>query len=384
MPQKDTIKPKDIAGLETGLPLVSGSSQERFFQALVDYFINWSACNATSIAGGKVASNQALLVVYSESPRLEPGIPAAFTTKPKEEFAALFTLADGVAVAGESLSEIISHVPDFKNGATDAMHFVKEHLQADQTFALLMFGQNRVLVHDAGVPISDWLHKPRVIEIKQIPNSAITPEMIGEQLDEFHNDALSTHRGTIARLMWERFEEPKLSVLKQKPELHVQSGLLTFFRGIYREKVAAVDEEVSLNEGRVDVRIVRFDHTKRRLITMIELKVLDPSDSDEKNLAWAHKGIQQAHDYKKTNYTDAAFACIYDARRSKADKMPALQPDADAKGVLLKVQPMEVPDPRPPKKAKSGVVMPLKLPRASRQARKATSGSTAKVLPKTS
>lgn len=381
MSQPSTIKLQDIMGLDTGLSLVSGSPQERFFQTLVEYFVNWSAANATSIAAGHIGRDRALLMMYSESPKLEPGIPAAVIINPKVVFAALYTLDDGVGVAGESLSEVIQLVPHFKDGATEAMQFVQQHLQADQTFALLMLGQSRILVHDSGVPIEDWMHKQRVIEIKQIPNAAITPEMIEQQLGEFHNDALSTHRGTIARLMWDIHEEPKLSVLKRKPELHVQSGLLTFFRGIYREKVAVVDEEVSLNEGRVDVRIVRFDKTNRRLITMIELKVLDPTDSDPTNMAWAHKGIQQAHDYKKANYTDAAFACIYDARRSKDDQMPTLQPDADEKGVLLKVLPMAVPAPRPRKKGNGDAVIdvkPVKVPSVPPSAKKSALNPAAK------
>jgi hypothetical protein len=216
-----------------------------------------------------------------------------------------------------------------------------------------MFGQSRMLVHDSGVSIEEWAHKQRVIEIKQIPNASITPQIIDQQLDEFYNDALSTHRGTIARLMWQIREEPLLSLLGHKPELHVQSGLLTYFRGIYREKVAVVDEEVSLNEGRVDVRLVRFDHTNKRLVTMIELKVLAPQETDPVNLAWAHEGIEQAHKYKRSNFTDAAFACIYDARRSKVDTMPSLKQDADTKEVVLKLYPMPVPPPRKKKKAPS-------------------------------
>jgi len=380
MNQLSTIKRQDIIGLDAGLSLVSGSPQERFFQTLVDYFVSWSAVNATLISAGRIEPDRALLMIYSESPKLEPGIPAAVIVTEEVVYAALNTLSNGVAVAGESLSEVIQLVPHFKAGATEAMNFVKKHLRADQSFALLMLGQSRILVHESGVPIEDWVHKQRVINIKQIPNADITPEMIGQQLDEFHNDALSTHRGSIARLMWEIREEPKLSVFKDKPELHVQSGLLLFFRGIYREKVAVVDEEVSLNEGRVDVRIVRFDKTGRRLITMIELKVLDPSGSDPANLAWAHKGIQQAHDYKKSNYTDAAFACIYDARRSKGDQMPTLQPDAVEKDVLLKVLPMEVPAPRPRKKSSGDAadVKPVKVPRVATSAKKSTINPAAK------
>lgn len=353
MARQSAIKSQDIAGLDSDLSLVSGSPQERFFQMLVDYFNNWTVANAAPIAAGQIPRDQALLMLFSESPKLEPGIPENLIVSRKPVFAALYTLDDGVAVAGESLSEVIRLVPSFSQGADEAMAFVQQNLKADQSFALLMFGQSRMLVHDSGVPIEEWIHKQRVIEIKQIPNAAITPQMLGEQLDEFYKDALSTHRGTIARLMWNIREEPLLSTLKEKPEQTVQSGLLTYFRGIYREKVAQVDEEVSLNEGRVDVRLVRFDNTNRRLITMIELKVLDPQNSDANNLAWAHKGIQQAHDYRKSNYTDAAFACIYDARRSKDDTMPTLPPDAKAKDVMLKVHPMTVPSPRQ-KKDKGG------------------------------
>lgn len=379
MARQKSIKRQDIAGLDSDLSLVSGGQQERFFQALVNYFKEWSVANAEPIKAGHIPRDRALLVLFSESPKLEPGLPENLIVTRKQVFAALYMLDDGVAVAGESLSEVIHLMPSFNDGAGEAMAFVQQHLKADQTFALLMFGQGRMLVHDSGVPIDEWAQRQRVIEIKQIPNAAITPQIIDQQLDEFYNDALSTHRGTIARLMWDVREEPVLSVLRHKPELHVQSGLLTYFRGIYREKVAVVDEEVSLNEGRVDVRLVRFDRASRKLVTMIELKVLVPQDSDPKNLAWAHEGIDQAHGYRKTNYTDAAFACIYDARRNKADTMPSLQPDADAKDVLLKLYPMPVPPPRKKKKeagdtavksAKAGVVLP--------PAKKAENGSASK------
>jgi hypothetical protein len=379
MTQKSTIKLQDIAGLDAGLSLVSGAPQERFFQALVDYFIKWLAANSASFSAGKIKSDRALLVLYSESPKLEPGIPAGVSVQPTEVFSALLTLDDGVAVAVESLSEVIHHVPHFNNGATEAFQFVRQHLEANQTFALLMLGQSRMLVHDEGVPIDEWMQKPRTIKIKQLDESEITPELIEQQLDEFHNEALASYRGTIARLMWQIEEEPTLSVLGHKPELHVQSGLLTYFRGLYRNKVATVDEEVPLTEGRVDVRIVRFDKANQRFITMIELKVLDPESSDKKNLAWAHKGIEQAHGYKKTNNAEAAFACIYDARRRKADRMPTLKPDADAKGVVLKVQPMEVPDPRPRKKDKDETAAkPVKAPRATQAAKKSTNSPVAK------
>ncbi|WP_323123239.1 hypothetical protein [Burkholderia alba] len=380
MRQQSTISRQEVVGLDAGLSLVSGSSQERFFQALVDYFIQWLTCHTTSVAAKNIKSDQALLVVYSESPKLEPGIPTSVSVQPAEVFASLLTLDDGVAVAGESLSEVIQHVPHFNNGANEAFHFVRQHLEADQTFALLMLGQGRMLVHDKGVPITEWMKKPRTIKVEQLDEAAITPALIEQQLNTFHKEALASHKGTIARLMWQIEEEPTLSVLGHKPELHVQSGLLTYFRGLYRSKVAVVDEEVTLTEGRVDVRIVRFDKAAQCLITMIELKVLDPRSSDKKNLAWAHKGIEQAHDYKQTEGAEAAFACIYDARRNKA-AMPTLKSDADEKGVLLKVQPMEVPDPRPVKKGKSGVVTGAVHPngsRATRAEKKPASGSVAK------
>ena len=391
MSQQSTITRQDIAGLDTGLSLVSGPPEERFFQTLVEYFIKWLVAHSTSIAAGLIKRDQALLMLYSESPELEPGIPASVSVQPTEVFTALLTLEDGVAVAGESLSEVIQHVPHFKNGATEAFQFVRHHLKADQTFALLLFGQNRMLVHDKGVGIEDWINDPRVVEIKQLDASVITPAQIEKELDAFHKVQLESYRGTMARLMWQIFEEPKKSVLGPEPELHVQSAMLTHFRGVYRGKNALVDEEVALNEGRVDLRIARFDSASKEVITMIELKVLTPEKSDVANLAWAHKGIEQAYGYKKTINTDAAFACIYDARRTKVDTMPTLQPDAEAKDVILKLHAMEVPEPRRRKKDKddsAAVTKPVKLPRATPLAKKfkgnpaAKKRATAKTSPK--
>lgn len=371
MKGKRVLRPTDLAGLETGLSQVSGTPQERFFQQLVAYFIGWLEANSRPIADGRVADDRALLVVYSESPKLDTGIPASACVEATEVFAALCTLSDGVAVAVESLSQVIRLVPHFKGGATEAFEFIRDHLTVDRTFALLMFRQDRILVHDEGVEIEAWLRAPRVVKVQQMAEAAITPDLIDTQLDEFHSDALASPQGTTARLMWQISEEPKLSVLGPKPELHVQSALLTYFRGIYRKTVAFADEEVALNRGRVDIRIARVDKAHRRALTMIELKVLDPENSAERNLKWACKGISQAHGYAKTRDTDAAFACIYDARRDKSDAMPSLHHEADAKGVQLKVHAMEVPDPRPPKKIRaraSGAATPAKPARALRAA----------------
>jgi hypothetical protein len=350
MTGEQLINSHDITAAVSDLSLVSGTPQERFFQSLVDYFIEWSVANAAYIAAGHVKSDQALLVIYSESPRLEPGLPPVLCDAPEEVFLSVCTLRDGVSVANENLTDVYQHVPNFTKGAGEAMKFVRSHLSAEQTFALLMMGQNRVLVHDQGVPLDEWIKKPRVIKVQLIDESAMTPELIDKQLDEFHKDAMATHHGTMARLMWKIEEEPTLSVFHEKPELHVQSGLVTYFRGLYRHKVANVDEEIPLTKGRVDVRILRFDKSNERYFTMIELKVLDPRSNDAKNQAWAHKGIQQAHDYKKTVQTDSAFACIFDARRDQSVPMPDLQADAEGKGVILKLYPMAVPPPRKAKK----------------------------------
>lgn len=354
MSQKRTIRRKDLEGLESGLSQVYGKAHERFFQHLVDYFTAWLASNASLIAKDKVPPDRVLLVVFSESPDLEFERIAGSGVAPVEVFAATHTLSDGVAVAVENLSKVFHAVPEFKGGANEAFTFVRKRLDADQAFALLMLGQDRMLVHEAGVAIDDWLRSPRVIPLSQLSETLITPDLIDEQLDEFHADALASYRGTTARLMWQISEEPTLSVLGPSPELHVQSALLTYFRGVYRKTVAFADEEVALSEGRVDIRIARADKVKGRAITMVELKVLDPKGSDNENLKWAHKGIKQAHGYKKTRDTDAAFACVYDARRDKSNTMPTLAADADEKGVRLKVHPMEVPKPRPAKKAGTG------------------------------
>lgn len=373
------INPQDMAEAVADLSLVSGTPHERFFQSLVDYFIEWSSVNAAAIAAGHVKNNQALLVIYSESPRLEPGLPAELCEDIEEVFLSLYTLDDGVAVANVSLAEVFQHVPSFTKGAPDAMKFVRTHLNADQTFALLMLGQNRVLVHDAGVPIDDWVKAQRVIKVQLVDEAEITPELIEQQLDEFHKQAMATPLASHARLMWKIEEEPTLSVLNEKPELHVQSGLVTYFRGLYRYKVANVDEEIPLTKGRVDVRISRFDKSKDRFFTMIELKVLAPTSSDKSNLEWARKGIQQAHDYKQTFQTESAIACIFDARRDQSKLMPELQTDADAKGVVLKLHPMAVPPPRKPKKSKSSTSLPAASPTAVKKAKPAPDKTTPKL-----
>lgn len=378
MDQENTINRQDIAGFDQGLSLLAGPSHERFFQKLVDYFNDWLDANSSAISHGQIPRDRALLVLMSESPNLEPGVPDAIVAGRKLVDPALCLLDDGVAVANEGLSEVFQLVPRFSNGLEEAIEFVDSHISGDQVFAILVFNQARMLVHEAGVPIADWMKAKRIVSVKQLPNVAISPQVIEAQLDEFHNEALSTHRGTIARLMWEIHEEDKKSTLKEKPELHVQSGMLTYFRGIYRHKVAVVDEEIGLTEGRVDVRLVRFDPSNRQLITMIELKVLDPEKSPKYHQWWAHEGIRQAHEYKRTNYTDAAFACIFDARYDQTVQMPSLQPDANESGVILKLHPMAVPPPRPVKVGKGAAAQPADATVVQAPVKKAANASAAK------
>lgn len=356
MPRQSGLQRSDFKGLARNLVQVSGTPQDRFLQALLGYFNEWIEANERSISAGRIRQNQALLVLYSESPTVDSGLPAGFCKNPVDVFPKNHTLSDGIAVAVENLSEVVQMKASFEGGADEAFAFIRKHVGSDRTFGLLMMSQERVFVHDAGVDINAWVKDPRAINLKRLSPTSITPDLIDEQLDEFHIDGLATHRCRTARHMWNITDQP--SVLNPQPELHVQSGLLTWFSGIYRYSVTFVDEEVTLAGGRVDIRIARANQAKRRVITMVELKVLKPDDSHNENLKWAHKGIKQAYDYKsKTRDTDAAFACVYVARRDKSAPMPSLALDAAEKGVRLKLQPMEVPSPkktRKPKKVPAG------------------------------
>ncbi len=374
-----TLGQEEIQALESKTAGISGTPTARFSQKVVEYFNRWIDANQPSLDRGQMPLDRALILLYSLSPEKDPGIDTTALDSPEKVFEASYSQCDGLTVCTENFHVMRSWIPSFKN-ANAALSFISENLRMEQTFALLYMSQQRICLHQEGENIVDWIAQPTEIKLNRDPDQVIDPPAIIERLGHFHKKYLEKAAGITARTLWKVHDEPKKSTLRERPEQQIQSGLLPFLGAEFRQAGAVVDEEIHINNKRVDIRIVRAGPGIPQVSTMIELKVLDPSNSQDKNLEWARSGITQADQYKVPDETDAAMACIYDARHEKTDIKPELQAYADEKIVTLLLANMEVPAPRKVKApANTGAVSPPAAIRKKAVAKKAAPAKKATV-----
>jgi hypothetical protein len=341
---------------------VSGTPEDRFLQTCVEYFREWLGAHAARLAAGQVASAQAMVMLYAPAPLIETGLDVQLAKNRKQVNRKLCIQENGLIVGNENLRTMVEVVPSFAQ-AQEALDFCIENLSADHVFVILLMAQRRVLVHQAGSDMLDWIEETQTVVIPEHSPLVITPEMIDQTLTEFYDLGLRTHRGVVSRHMW-RVDEKSVQ-LDTVPEQRVQSALLIQLGATYAKARVLVREEVGNSGGRVDLCVSRFHPvTSKQIETMLELKVLKPAESETASLEWAQKGVTQAAGYRNV-FTDACFACIYDARKVKAE-MAGLQEFADKEKVILRPYAMELP--------------PLKIPKATKKAEppSTTSGPAAK------
>jgi hypothetical protein len=141
---------------------------------------------------------------------------------------------------------------------------------------------------------------------------------LDEYLGEFYEAHLSTHDG-----LCDIWAKPTKRKLKQYAERQIQKTLQAFFQYRVLSKSAKVDREIQTHAGREDLRIIRAKPDRTLEGALMELKVLRPTLTEEKNLEWAKDGVDQAARYAKAeDMTAHRYVCCYDGRKVDAP-MPA-------------------------------------------------------------
>lgn len=345
MSVEPTFTSAEQGHIETLRPGNSGSSQDQFIQEVIDFYRYWQSKRSPGDYGD---TQHALLMIFSEAPDVDLGfdkyVPAATSIMRRRSG----TVSQGIAVCNQNFRLMIR----LQDALTvdEAYDFVESHLAEKHTFVICKFGQQTIQVHRAGQPLDDWIYKPDELVIKDTDED-LTPDSLAEDLRLFHHEWLSTPLAIGARNMWELNAAKTQYDLRSWPERSVQSYLLTYLKASYRRSGVFVNEEINNQGGRTDLYVQRETSpgSNKQVNTVIELKVLSPKNSFERNLQWAKDGVTQAKGYANAN-TDAAFACLYDARRNKLD-MPDLPVFALANTVRLEHYKMVVPD--APEKKKS-------------------------------
>lgn len=316
----------------------SGSTEDQFFQECTSLVRDW--LQTRELRKDPAAPDiQAILFIYAETPEVDFGFDPKTVDTPKKIRKKFGTLAQGIVVCNQNLNVMLK-VRELLT-VEDAFVFAENHLTTSVSFAIAKVGQYKMQIHRAFQDLDKWLDDPDEITVS-IDDIHLTPEVIADDLERFHDAYLSTHLARAARHMWTSDEETSAHRLGERPEEHIQSFLLSHLDGLYGRASVFVHEEVKNKGGRTDINIARPSLSKSgKVNTVLELKVLAPTNSPKVNSNWGMKGVEQANNYRNAD-TDAAFACLFDARKDKSP-MPDLAPFAKNNDVVLKLYPMALP-----------------------------------------
>lgn len=329
---------KELSRLNGVQTAKSGSAEDQFIQECIELVRDWLF---TRQLRKELAppDSQAILFVFAEAPLIDFGFDKAAVGEPVRVRRKQGTLGEGIVVCNQNFKVMLKVCESLT--IEDAYTFAENQLSTSFSFTIAKVGQHKLQIHRAGQDLEGWLDDPEEIPIN-IDEIAITPDVIAEDLERFHLRYLSTSLARAARHMWVLPEGETQYRLGEQPEQHIQSFLLSHLDGLYGRASVFVNEEIKNQGGRTDICIERPGQgLSGKVNTVLELKVLAPTKSFNANHAWARSGVEQADSYRNHD-TDAAFACLFDARREKLD-MPELPPYALEKNVCLKQYAMDVP-----------------------------------------
>lgn len=331
----------ELSLVDGKLPGISGNQKLRFIQHCIEYYRGWrdriaSQKNQSNV---NIPTDSVLVLVLSDSPKLEPKLDVSLCDVDKKVFKISYSLCQGLAVCTENL-ESIRKLFDSFDSSDSALEFVENNLSDKDIFVIIFTMQGRYLVHQHGEQISDWVKDPPEFFV-EVNDNEINSDTIEQQIEKFHVEGTAKPQGLVARTMWNRSDKTKLA-LYPLPEIRVQSGLLIHLRAWYRSVAVFIDEEIPNANGRLDIRVARvLPGSQKTVTTILELKVLSPSNSPKKNRDWAISGVTQANSYRQPD-TDICFACIFDARATKED-VAGLEESATAHNVKVLLKAMEPP-----------------------------------------
>lgn len=322
----------------------SGSAEDQFIQECIELVRDWLITRQRR-NDSPPPDDQAILFVFAEAPLIDFGFDKTAVNEPRKIRKKQGTLGQGIVVCNQNF-KVMRKVRESLT-IEDAYTFAEDQLSTSSSFTIAKVGQHKLQIHRAGQALEEWLDEPEEITIS-IDEILLTPDVIAGDLKRFHHAYLSTSQARAARHMWILPNGKTQYRLGRHPEQHIQSFLLSHLDGLYARAAIFVHEEIINQSGRLDIWIERPSQgSSRKVNTVLELKVLVPTESYNANYSWAKSGIKQAASYR--NYdTDMAFACLFDARRDKQD-MPELVPYALKKNVRLEQYLMNVPADAPKK-----------------------------------
>jgi hypothetical protein len=199
----------------------------------------------------------------------------------------------GIATALGTCSELLGHLADTQHETMTAIAVSPIDMTA--------------LIHLGGD-----LEEAYKISFKRFTSVEFDFSKLDDYLRDFYESHVSTHDGYCD--VWSKAAKRQL---KHFPERQIQKALQAFFDYGVLPRTAKIYREVQTHAGREDLRIIRAKKADNTLEGVVmELKVLAPTKTDDKNLEWAKEGVDQAVGYAATDKMTAhRYVCCYDARK---------------------------------------------------------------------
>ena len=246
--------------------------------------------------------------------------------------AALNTLGGNVFACSANLSTVFVQdvgIPEPEN----ALGWLDEKGLASATAVIFVPRRRQVLIR---TPAMTAGQEPEILSIDVGEGG---PPSLLEFFELFYKRYVETHTGGCS--IW---VDPDKRKLVKAPERTIQRAMATAMQFAFEDRTSAfVRTEVESLRGRKDIEVLRFNSKGEKEADIIELKVLFPSKSDERNMAWACCGVLQACRYAASqDYVSGKYTICFDGR--KVDRvMPKFFELAKERGVVGKRYFMETP-----------------------------------------
>lgn len=338
----DALTFEELQSLQGMEPAPAGAPSLRFVQRCQDWSKEWITANEHALQSNAVPASQILVLIFVEAPEVEHPNYDGLKSELTRVFAKTHAQdAQGIVLCNENFRQMYRIRPSL-DSLDCAFALALEHLKAENTFAIASLSQRRLFFHLPGGSIEEWCDNPTSSDLR-LSSKPLSAAQIEEDVKEFHEEHLRYAKSSVSQMVWKGKAHPYR--LLPSPERRIQSYLLLQLRGTYKHFKGIVDEEVVGKAGRSDVRVTwpsPNGSPHPYTTTMLELKVLIEGKGPTYHRNWVASGITQAQRYRLAN-TEAAYACVFDARKDQSDQMMDLDRVAEEKNVRLRRYPMEAP-----------------------------------------
>lgn len=234
-----------------------------------------------------------------------------------------FYIGDAIYACTANLENVYFIEHQLKN-ISDALTLLESDSFKNTTAVIWLPLESVAYVHEVGGDTN----LPRRIPLTIDRTELFDFTKIDHHLEVFYESYVSTHEAFCD--VWKKAKE---RILKESPEKQIQKNLIAHFHFGVLPRSAKASREYQTHRGREDVQIIRANSAHELETAILELKVLFKTKTEQWNIDWAMKGINQVVDYAKADtVVKERYICCYDGRAEDL-QMPTCLSYANSKEV---------------------------------------------------